>query len=119
MRGDMSSQPILVDHALSRQREDSPAPPPVSPAVIAAAPVHKRAWMDRLYAVLTAIGLGFINPILRLCQGENPRLQLLELWRQLGIPLTAIAIFLFGWSQVSARIETSTARKNPSCACDM
>jgi nitrate/nitrite transport system permease protein len=35
------------------------------------------------------------------------RLWLEYLWRQLGIPMLAIAVFLFGWSQAAGRIQTS------------
>ncbi|MET0535217.1 MAG: ABC transporter permease [Steroidobacter sp.] len=60
-----------------------------------------------MYRLFTTVGLGFINPIIRLCRGGNPRLQLQELWRLLGIPLVAIAVFLLAWSQISSRIQTS------------
>jgi nitrate/nitrite transport system permease protein len=35
------------------------------------------------------------------------RLWLQRLWQQAGIPLLSIAIFLFAWSQMSSRIQTS------------
>src|SRR5262245_56189074 len=35
------------------------------------------------------------------------RLWLETLWRQLGIPMLAIAVFLFAWSQAASRIQTS------------
>jgi nitrate/nitrite transport system permease protein len=91
--------------------------PPLEPAASAApelpppAPSEPKAqdplWLVRVLKLFTAIGLGFINPIIRLFRGENPRLQLQELWRLLGIPLVAIAVFLFAWSQLSTRIQTS------------
>lgn len=64
-------------------------------------------WLQRLSWLLATFGLGFINPVIRLCRGENPRQQLRELWRQAGIPMLAIAVFLFGWSQLSSRVQTS------------
>ena len=30
-----------------------------------------------------------------------------DLWQSLGVPAVSIAIFMFAWSQVSSRIETS------------
>ncbi|WP_414717521.1 ABC transporter permease [Steroidobacter sp.] len=63
--------------------------------------------MQRLLRFFATVGLGFINPVFRLCRGENPRQQLRELWNQAGIPLLAIAVFLFAWSQASSRIQTS------------
>jgi nitrate/nitrite transport system permease protein len=69
--------------------------------------VRRPIKLDGLFRVLDMIGLGFINPIVRMCRGENPRAQLRELWQLAGVPLIAIAIFLFAWSRVSATIETS------------
>jgi len=46
----------------------------------------------------------------RLCRGENPRAQAQALWRLLGIPLVAIAVFLFAWSRFSIGIETSLGK---------
>ncbi|HEY8540672.1 MAG TPA: ABC transporter permease [Steroidobacteraceae bacterium] len=60
-----------------------------------------------LFRFLGLIGLGFFVPIVRLCRGENSRAQWRELWQSLGVPLLAIAIFLFAWSRLSASIETS------------
>jgi len=47
---------------------------------------------------------------MRLCRGENPRAQARALWRLLGIPLVAIAAFLFAWSRMSLAIETSLGK---------
>ena len=100
----MSSQPVLAMTPVESTADTLPS----APLHAANAPeTPEPLWLERVYGVLTTIGLGFINPMIRLCRGENPRLQLKDLWRQLGIPLMAIAIFLFGWSQVSSRIQTS------------
>ncbi|MFC4312099.1 ABC transporter permease [Steroidobacter flavus] len=82
---------------------EAASPPPPEKAKAKESPL----WLERLLRLFATIGLGFINPIVRLCRGENPQLQLRELWRQLGVPLLAIAIFLFAWSQASSRIQTS------------
>jgi nitrate/nitrite transport system permease protein len=83
-------------------------PAPTVPLPAANAPDRPNpAWLERLFGILTVIGLGFFNPVIRLCRGEEPRTQLRDLWRLLGIPFVAIAIFLFGWSQMSARVQTS------------
>jgi nitrate/nitrite transport system permease protein len=79
-------------------------PPPPAPGK---AKAQDPLWLLRAYKFFTAIGLDFINPMIRLSRGENPRLQLQELWRLVGIPLLAIAVFLFAWSQLSTRIQTS------------
>ncbi len=49
-------------------------------------------------------------PLIALCRGEDPRVQLRELWRQLGIPLMAIAIFLLG---VEPGVVTDTDQPGP------
>jgi nitrate/nitrite transport system permease protein len=72
--------------------------------------VRRPVSLERLHGFLGGIGLGFINPLIRLARGENPRLQALELWQLLGVPLLAIGIFLLAWSQVSRTIETSLGR---------
>ena len=94
--------------------KQEPHPEPVAsaaPELPPPAPGKPKAqdplWLLRVYKSFTAIGLGFVNPIIRLCRGENPRLQMQELWHLLGIPLVAIAVFLFAWSQLSTRIQTS------------
>ena len=98
---------------LAVTREDPPATAAPSanesapPPVVTAAKAHDPRWLERLFRFLTVVGLGFINPVIRLCRGENARVQIVELWRQLGIPLLAIAVFLLAWSQVSSRIQTS------------
>lgn len=56
---------------------------------------------------LSVVGLGFINPIIRLLMGEDPRTQLAELWKMLGIPLVAIVVFLAAWSAGAAQVKTS------------
>jgi len=56
---------------------------------------------------LELVGLGFLGPLLRLATGEEPRAQLKDLWRTIGVPALAIAVFLLLWSFFAARIETS------------
>ncbi|HTE40341.1 MAG TPA: ABC transporter permease [Steroidobacteraceae bacterium] len=66
--------------------------------------------LEPVFNALGWVGLGFIVPIVRMVNGENPKAQTRELWRQLGIPLLAMAIFLFAWSRMSAVIETSLGK---------
>ena len=56
---------------------------------------------------LELVGLGFLGPVLRLATGEDPRAQLRELWRTIGVPVLAIAAFVLLWSFLAARIQTS------------
>lgn len=56
---------------------------------------------------LDVIGLGFINPFIRLAYGEDPKAQLKELWKVLVIPVLAIIAFLLLWDAGAKRVETS------------
>ncbi len=56
---------------------------------------------------LSVVGLGFLNPVIRLLTGEDPRGQFIELWKVLGIPLVAILVFLAAWSAGAAQVKTS------------
>jgi nitrate/nitrite transport system permease protein len=72
---------------------------------------ESRRWnLEPLFNALTMIGLSFLVPIMRLSRGENPSAQMRDLWRLLGIPIVAIMLFMFGWSRLSANIETSLGK---------
>ncbi|WP_129778846.1 ABC transporter permease [Peristeroidobacter soli] len=96
---------------LAIAREQTPPAPTSSTPAAVSPPARKLKesplWLERLLRLFATVGLGFINPIVRLCRGENPQQQMRELWRQLGVPLLAVAVFLFAWSQASSRIQTS------------
>jgi nitrate/nitrite transport system permease protein len=77
------------------------------PPAANAARVRKPLSLDRMFATFDVVGFGFLNPIVRMCRGEDPRAQLRTLWRLLGVPLLALVIFVFAWSKLAARIETS------------
>jgi nitrate/nitrite transport system permease protein len=87
-----------------------PASGTAMPPAANAPQVRKPMSLEPLFSTLNMLGMGFLNPMIRLCRGENPRAQGKELWHLLGVPLMAIAVFLFAWSQISARIETSLGR---------
>jgi nitrate/nitrite transport system permease protein len=74
-----------------------------------AVPRMRRA-VDRMSRLSGAAGLGFVPPLVRLCRGEEPRVQLGMLWRLAGVPLVALCLFVGLWSQASASIETSLGR---------
>jgi nitrate/nitrite transport system permease protein len=99
-------------HALAAAQNESAhaAPAEAMPPAANAARVRKPLSLDRLFNVFSVIGVGFLNPLIRLCRGENPRAQAKELWHLLGVPMLAIVIFMLAWSQLSARIETSLGR---------
>ncbi|MGQ9365747.1 ABC transporter permease [Azospirillum sp. ST 5-10] len=56
---------------------------------------------------LTAVGLAWLVPLLRLAAGESPAQQAKELWRLLGVPLVAILLFLAAWAQLAPQVQTS------------
>ena len=53
------------------------------------------------------VGLGFINPFIKLAKREDPRGQLKEIWRVLVLPLLAVAVFVMMWSSGASQIKTS------------
>jgi len=65
------------------------------------------ALIARVNPYLAVLGVGWLVPIMKMASGDSPSAQLKEIWRDLGIPLVAIVLFLLVWSGVAARIETS------------
>ncbi|MEM7487508.1 MAG: ABC transporter permease [Pseudomonadota bacterium] len=71
---------------------------------------RREAWFtrinraDRWFGVL---GLGWMTPLLKAAAGDNPRAQMSELWRLLGVPLLAIAGFLALWGALAPQVQTS------------
>jgi nitrate/nitrite transport system permease protein len=57
--------------------------------------------------VLSLLGLSFLVPVLRMACGEDPRMQMKELWRTAGVPLAAMLLFCLLWSFAAARVHTS------------
>jgi nitrate/nitrite transport system permease protein len=76
-----------------------PAPPSVGARLL--------AWSSNALAVA---GIGFVTPVVRLVRGEDRRAQVALLWRQIGVPLLAILLFLGAWDRVASTIETSLGR---------
>lgn len=66
--------------------------------------------IDRVAGVMSIAGLGFVAPAVRLVRGENPRAQIAELWRGLGVPTVAVLVFLLLWSRLSSGVETTLGR---------
>ena len=59
---------------------------------------------DKWFQVL---GLAWLTPVLRAVAGDNPRAQGKEVWRLLGVPLLAIAMFLAAWAALAPTVQTS------------
>ncbi|PYE84021.1 ABC transporter permease [Pseudoroseicyclus aestuarii] len=75
---------------------------------------HKEArralWFTRINRVdrwFSVLGLAWVTPLLRAAAGDNPRGQIGEIWRLLGIPLAAIAGFLTLWAVLAPTVQTS------------
>jgi nitrate/nitrite transport system permease protein len=91
----------------------NPAAEPAAPSKPAARAESKpyfprvNAGIDAVIRVLSLIGLGFLKPLVAMFRGEDPRIHMRQLWLDLGAPVLAMAAFLFVWSQVSSRVQTS------------
>ncbi|MBT9385821.1 ABC transporter permease [Pseudooceanicola sp. CBS1P-1] len=59
---------------------------------------------DKWFRVL---GLAWITPILKALAGDNPKAQMKDVWRLLGVPLLAIACFLLLWGTLAPKVQTS------------
>ena len=59
---------------------------------------------DRWFQVL---GLSWMTPVLKAAAGDNPKAQVSEIWRLLGVPLLAIAGFLLVWATLAPTVQTS------------
>jgi nitrate/nitrite transport system permease protein len=63
--------------------------------------------LNRAGAILTVAGFGWVVPLGKLATGNSPRQQLAEIWRQLGVPMAAIGLFLLAWAALAPRVHTS------------
>jgi nitrate/nitrite transport system permease protein len=66
-----------------------------------------RRWISAAAPYLTMLGFGWLTPIFRLATGEQPALQLREIWRQLGVPVLAVGLFLVAWANLAPTVKTS------------
>ena len=65
------------------------------------------ARINKADAWLNVFGLSWLTPIPRAAAGDNPRAQAGEVWRLLGVPLLAIAIFVTMWATLAPTVQTS------------
>jgi nitrate/nitrite transport system permease protein len=80
------------------------------PAAQAEADLKRDRWrtlVNRAAGYFELVGLGWLMPIARIALGEDPRQQGIELWRQLGVPLLAILVFLAAWAWSAPKVQTS------------
>jgi nitrate/nitrite transport system permease protein len=74
----------------------------------------REARRERLFSRITAadkwfqvLGLSWLTPIARAAAGDNPKGQVKEIWRLLGVPIVAIAAFLMLWGTLAPQVQTS------------
>jgi nitrate/nitrite transport system permease protein len=65
------------------------------------------AAINRASVWLTALGFGWLTPLLRMAAGDNPREQLGALRDTLVIPLMGIGLFLLAWATLAPQVQTS------------
>ncbi len=71
---------------------------------------RRAIWFTRLNkadAWFGVLGLAWVTPLMKAAAGDNPRGQLKDVWRLLGVPLLSIAIFLSLWSALAPKVVTS------------
>ena len=63
--------------------------------------------INRSAGFFELIGFGWLVPLMRMAAGDNARVQGKALWQALGVPLTAILIFLSVWAFLAPKVKTS------------
>ncbi len=61
----------------------------------------------RIINFFESTGLSWFVPFIRIAKGENPGEQFNLIFRALGIPMIAFALFLFLWDASASRVQTS------------
>ena len=65
------------------------------------------------YKIIKAIdvaGLNFLTPIVLLCYGEEPGVQLRKIFQFIVVPVIAVFLFLGLWSVISEKIQTKSGK---------
>ena len=62
---------------------------------------------SRLIKFCETTGLTWITPLVRICTGDDPRAQVRELARAVGLPCLGILAFAIAWNAIAANIKTS------------
>lgn len=63
--------------------------------------------LNQTVNILTKSGLTWFVPMVRLAAGEDPREQVREILRKIGIPVLAFAVFLALWGGLASQVQTS------------
>lgn len=56
---------------------------------------------------MDTVGFQWLTPAVRLATGENPREQLVDIFKCIGLPVIAIIMFLLLWGGLAAQVNTS------------
>ena len=84
--------------------------PAERPPIHAQRAERRERWHTRVNRAASSfelVGLGWLIPLFRIALGEDVRQQSIELWRQLGVPLIAIVLFLGMWAWLAPKVQTS------------
>lgn len=81
--------------------------PELARAARKAAQAQRGLIIGRIDGYISIFGFGWVTPLLRLVNGEDPAAQLKALWRGLGIPLASIILFLGLWAEFAPKVDTS------------
>lgn len=84
-----------------------PAEEIAAPALRAARRERWHTRINRAAPLFELIGFGWFIPLLRIAVGDDIRRQAGEIWRQLGVPLVAIALFITAWAWLAPKVQTS------------
>ena len=63
--------------------------------------------INKADAWFQVLGLAWLTPMLKAAAGDNPKGQMSEIWRLLGVPLLAIALFIGAWAALAPTVQTS------------
>jgi nitrate/nitrite transport system permease protein len=63
--------------------------------------------INKADAWFQVLGLAWLTPVLKAAAGDNPKGQMSEIWRLLGVPLLAIVVFIAGWAALAPTVQTS------------
>lgn len=81
----------------------------IDPDTLAAEARRTRLFtrINKADAWFQVLGLAWLTPILKAAAGDNPRAQVSEIWRLLGVPLLAICLFVAAWATLAPKVQTS------------
>jgi len=63
--------------------------------------------INKADAWFQVLGLSWVTPVLKALAGDNPKAQVKDIWRLLGVPLLAIGAFLVLWGTLAPTVQTS------------